>query len=92
MKTETQLRAMIDIYKFRIDHSEKQVKELDAFQRESQRIYNDCGTYSHQIRVENQIKDAGKLILEHKKDIKKWRKKLENEEKFLIYLLSQKNK
>jgi hypothetical protein len=90
MKNETEVRTLIEILKFRIERDEKAADECDKQQRECQRIYQDCGTMTHQKQMENQIRELGKMIIIYKKDVKKWKEMLEIEQGFLLHLLKQK--
>lgn len=89
MRNRTEVTALIDIYKFRIERDKKLLDVYDKAQREYQRMYQDCGTMCHQIQIEESIRDYGKLILSLKKSLKLWQKNLENEQNYLIYLDKQ---
>lgn len=84
--TLTETQTLIGILKFRIERDEQRIEELDKFQRESMRIYKDCGTLNHQRQIEDSIKESGTLILSHKKDLKKWKKMLLEQENHLKFL------
>ena len=87
---ELELRALIDIYKFRIARDEPKIEHYKNLQKTAQRIYADCGTRTHQLQTEQEIKEFGRLALLHEKDVNKWKKELEKEEKNLLYLTKKK--